>query len=378
MERAVRAVLGERVALRQSPAVRGGIAGTRVEVMLRGKPLVERGGPDPQPDTVHAGGPAHTGYREITSRIAAASLDPAVRDAALRTFQLLGEVEAALHDTDLDHVHFHEVGSIDAVADVVGTAAGVHALGLTALYHGTVNLGGGTVRAAHGELPVPAPATLRLLEGRPCRFEEGAGELATPTGAALLVALAEPAPAALTVTPQGAGYGAGRADPRGRPNLVRLTVGDAGGGTSFPRVAVLECALDDATPEDGGYLMARLFERGAKDVTLSPLVMKKQRPGFLLRVVAAPEDAERLAAEIIQQSSTLGVRWRLEERLELERRVERIEVSGREMRVKVARLPGGGERAHPEHDDLAAWAAESGRPLAELRREVEAAWARSR
>jgi uncharacterized protein (TIGR00299 family) protein len=389
MERAVRAAGGNRLSLRRSEVMRGGLRGVRVEVMLDGEVLHEPGGPVSAGAEASAGGHGgpeahrashgHRPYRDIARALGEAALDPPVKETALRAFALLGEAEARLHGTVPDQVHFHEVGSLDAVADVVGTAAGVASLGLERLYHGPVAVGGGTVGAAHGTLPVPAPATLEILTGRELRFEPGAGELTTPTGAALLAALAEPLPAGLLLRPERTGYGAGRGDPAGRANLARLTVGEVEGAPGeTERVAVVEASLDDLTPEDAGHLMQILFEAGALDVTLSPLLMKKSRPGFLLRVIAEPQAGPDFATRVVRESTSLGARWRVEERTALPRRVDRVRLPEGEVRVKVALLPGGGERPHAEFEDVAAVARSRGVPPAEVRREVEEEWRKTR
>jgi len=387
MEKAVRAVGGDALALRAEETMRSGLRGLHVDVLVDGVPLVEAGGPAPEHDhdSGSAGKPhrhghhAHRPYAEIVSLIEGAALPDAVRSRSLEVFRRLGEAEARLHGTTLAEVHFHEVGSWDAIADVVGTVAGIHALGLERLYHGPVSVGGGRTGAAHGLLPVPAPATLALLDGCPCIFEEGLGELTTPTGAALVTALAEPLPGDLALTPLATGYGAGRWDPPGRPNLARLVVGESAVGASGRgRVAVVEASLDDCTPEEGGHLVGALLDAGALDVTLTPVIMKKSRPGFLLRVIAPAASGEDFAERVVRESSSLGARWRVEDRVELDRRVDRVRLDDGEVRVKVALLSDGGERPHVEFEDLAELARRRGVPLAELRREVEQRWRETR
>jgi pyridinium-3,5-bisthiocarboxylic acid mononucleotide nickel chelatase len=371
---AVNRVGGVDLSLRAEPAERGGLVGTRIQVCWRGDPLEERGGP-PGPGTfAEAPELPRVAYADLVSRIRSSSLQEEVRERALRIFRRLAETEALLHGVEPQAVHFHELGSWDALADVVGAAAGVHALEIEMLYHGAIAVGGGTVEAAHGRLPVPAPVTLRLLEGRPCVFEPDVGELTTPTGAALLVELAQSAPARLVVTPEAVGHGAGRADLHDRPNLARLVIGRAEATLGRAEVAVIEAALDDATPEEGGHLVQALLEAGAWDATLTPLIMKKSRAGFLVRVVAAPERAEEFASTIVRLSSSLGARWRIEDRIELPRRIERLRLRDGEIRVKIAALPDGSERMHPEYDDLVAIARSRGVGLADVRREAEKVW----
>jgi len=377
LDHAVRQVGGPDLSLRASSVSRGGLVGTRVHVCWRGEPLEERGGPS---DAAIAEAPElpAVAYAELVSRIHAADLDSRVRDGALRVFRELAETEATLHGVRPENVHFHELGSWDALADVVAASAGVAALNLDALYHGPIAVGGGTVNAAHGRLPVPVPVTLRLLEGRACRFEPELGELTTPTGAALLVTFATPAPPQLLLAPQSVGEGAGRAELHDRPNFARLVIGEMGTTATGARVSVIEAALDDATPEEGGHLLEALFEAGARDATLTPLIMKKGRPGFLLRVIADPDRGSEFAALILRLSPSLGARWRVEDRLELPRRMERVTLKDGEVRIKIALLPDGGERMHAEYEDVARLALERGVALADVRREVERAWERER
>lgn len=385
MEQAVQAVAGPRVRLAVTQEKRGGLTGTRVQVLLDDQPLEEGGGPRPDNGGAVSSSPSrrestpkHRTHQDIQGLLHAAPLADGVRRRALAVFQALAEAEAEVHGTTPGEVHFHEVGSWDAMADVVGAAAGLDELVLSRLFHGPVAVGGGVTRSAHGELPVPAPATLRLLADRPCVFEPGAGELTTPTGAALLRALAEPAPSRFSLHPERTGYGAGRYDPAHRPNLVRLVVGRESRTSEGVEVGVIEATLDDATPEEGGDLIARLLEAGAWDATLTPTLMKKSRPGFLLRAVAAAGRAEEFAQLVTRLSPSLGARWRVENRVELARRTDVVVLPEGEVRVKVGILPGGGERPHPEHDDIAAVARARDAALAEVRREVERRWAENR
>ena len=396
MREAVYAVTGDRVSLESGEVRRGGLRGVRVTVLADGVPVEESGGPagpagpagtagpapsafppPPRPDPGHT----HRPYRDIDRLLERASLDRVVGDSARAVFAALGEAESRRHGVALADVHFHEVGSLDAIADIVGAAAGVHHLRLDRLYHGPVAVGGGTQNAAHGPLPVPAPATLELLADRPCVFDEGAGELTTPTGAALLRVLAEPLAGPLSWTPRRTGYGAGKKDVAGRPNLARLTLGDTGGppvGVRRSRVAVVEASLDDCTPETAGHLTGVLFAAGALDVTLTPILMKKSRPGFLIRILAPPEEGDATAARLLAQSTTLGARVRIEDRIELPRRVDRVALPEGDVAVKVALVPGGGERPHVEYEDLRRIAEARGVPLDTVRREVERLWEASR
>ena len=374
LNHAVHQVGGPDLSLRATSVSRGGLVGTKVDVCWRGEPLEERGGPSQNETLPPAPELPAVAYQELASRIESSTLDSNVRASALAVFRRLAETEAVLHGVRPEAVHFHELGSWDALADVVAAAAGVAALDLEALYHGPIAVGGGAVQAEHGRLPVPVPVTLRLLEGRACRFEPELGELTTPTGAALLVTFAKPAPPELLLRPQSVGEGAGRAELRDRPNFARLVIGEVDTMARGTRVAVLEAALDDATPEEGGHLIEALFDRGARDATLSPLIMKKSRPGFLLRVITDPDRASEFARWILQLSSSLGARWRIEDRLELPRRIEQVRLPEGDVRVKIAALPDGSERMHAEYEDIARIALARGAALADVRREVERAW----
>jgi len=381
MEEAVHAVGGGRLSLDRDTVTRGAIRATHVVVRLDGRKIEEGGGPGDQavlalakPNRKHPHGQATT-YARIAERIEAATLSAFVKQKALETFELLVEAEGEVHGAAPDRVHLHEVGALDAIADVVGTIAGLETLGLDRLYHGPVSVGGGRVHSTHGLLPVPAPATLALLRGRECVFEEGVGELTTPTGAALLVALSEESPSDLRFRPTTVAYGAGARDPEGRSNVVRLTLGETDSRPATrSQVAVIETALDDSTPEEGGYLITTLMEAGALDASLTPLIMKKGRPGFLLRVLVPPGDGADFARRVVEISSSLGARWRVEDRVELDRRIDHIQLPDGEVRVKVAILPDGSERIHPEYEDLARIADKRKSSLARVRNEVEQVW----
>ena len=373
MNRAVGQATGGRAALTQRPVQRGGMDAIKVDVVVDGKPLTE----DPGHWTDGHG----TSWKTIDAKLAQAELVGPVKARARAVFRRLAEAEARVHGATLETVHFHELGGLDAVADIVGTVAGLAGLQLDVLWHGPVNAGGGTVETAHGRLPVPAPATLELLHDRPLLMQEDGGELLTPTGAALLAECAQPQSGALDLTPRRVGVGAGSRDPAGRPNVARLVVGDTQSVSATRNqetVGVVEASLDDCTPEDLGYVIQRFLDLGALDATVSPLWMKKGRPGFLLRVLTAPSEAASWAERVTRETSTLGARWRVESRKVLPRREDVITVDEGRFRIKVAALPSGDERPHVEYDDLERAARESGVPIADLRRKVERAWERSR
>jgi uncharacterized protein (TIGR00299 family) protein len=250
----------------------------------------------------------HRHLADIRWILDAADIPADVRADATRIFQRLAEAEAAAHGVPIEKIHFHEVGALDAIADIVGAAWGIRRLGLEAIYVSPINLGSGFVKGAHGTMPVPAPGTAALLAGFPAYGSETPMELTTPTGAAILTSLASghgPMPA---MTVERTAYGAGQRDLGTHPNLLRLIVGESAARHERDQVAVLEANIDDMNPQFFEPLLERLFEAGALDAFLSPLLMKKSRPASLLTVLAEPEHAERLVALILGHTTTFGVR----------------------------------------------------------------------
>jgi hypothetical protein len=289
-------------------------------------------------------------------------------------FRRLGEVEASIHGTTPDQVHLHELGGVDTIVDVVGALAGLDALGVEAVYASPLPLGRGFVRGAHGQIPLPAPATLALLKGAPVVGSDLDVELVTPTGAALLSSLAVafgPIPA-MTLT--AVGYGAGGRD-LSIPNVLRLLLGDqAAPNTAITEtLAVLETNIDDLNPEIYDYVMARLFKAGALDVFLSPIQMKKNRPATLLRVLCRPGDADTLTAILFTETSTLGVRRQMVTRHCLARSSHTVETPYGPVRIKIATWGEGQAKAAPEYDDCRRLAESSGVPLREVYRAAERA-----
>jgi uncharacterized protein (TIGR00299 family) protein len=337
--------------LRVEQVTRGGLAGTRVTVD------VDSG--QPQRD-----------WAAIRALIEGAALDPAIRDGALRAFGLLAEAEAEAHGVPVDTVHFHEVGAVDSIVDIVGVAVGVHELGVDDVWASHVRVGHGTVDTSHGVLPVPAPATALLLRGVPTYAGDAEGEMTTPTGASLLRAFVTryaPMPPSRTVAE---GWGAGTREVHGVPNLLRLTLSARElGGAELEEVAVLESAIDHVTPELLAAALDMLLEEGALDAWASPIQMKKRRLGSEVTVLARPQDAERLTRALIMQTGTLGVRRRLQWRHVAPRRSETVTTSLGIVRVKVT---GHGDAlcVRPENDDVVAIARSTGIPLESVARRL--------
>jgi hypothetical protein len=314
--------------------------------------------------------PART-YREICALIEAASLAEAVKARSLTAFRLLGEVEARIHGQTLETVHFHELGGLDTIVDVVGVAYGLEYLGVSRVFCSPLPMGWGMIAAGHGRLPNPAPATLELLSGLPVYGTDLPGELVTPTGAVILKACeaqCEPCP---PMTLAAVGYGAGSRDLPGHPNLLRLYLGTplAPAPGLRERVLVLETHLDDMNPEWYEPLIAGLVAAGALDVALTPIQMKKHRPGVGLTVIAPPAAKEGLLARLFADSTTLGVRCTEVERVTARRWPETIETPYGPLQVKVMEY-GGRRRVLPEYEACRRMAEAQGVPLIEVYRLV--------
>ncbi|WP_338738415.1 nickel pincer cofactor biosynthesis protein LarC [Haloplanus salilacus] len=324
-------------------------------------------------------GPRRT-YSEVVEVVEGMGLPPAVQRDALATFRRLGEAEAAVHGTDLEDTHFHEVGADDAIADVVGACLLLADLDPDRVVTTPVSVGAGTVSMSHGSYPVPAPAVAELVADADWSIRGGPvdRELLTPTGAAILAEVADGVDHLPSLDVDTVGYGAGDADVQGHPNALRVLVGD-GGGLRRESIAVLETNLDDATPETLGSLQETLGDAGALDVSVLPATMKKSRPGHLVKVVARPEDAERVARRLAEETGTLGVReGSAGHRWVADRSVETvtidIEGDAYEVRVKVASdAEGAVYDRSAEYDDALAVASETGLTVREVRRRAEAA-----
>lgn len=299
-----------------------------------------------------------------------------VRARADRVFTLIAEQEATIHGTTAERVHLHEVGAVDAILDVVGAVWGLARLGVTRVACGPIQCGDGTVRAAHGVLPVPAPATLRILEGMCVRpGPEGAGELTTPTGAALARVLStERVPA--EYVPVRSGFGAGTKDFVGRANALRIVIGDTAApsnGSTVETLVQLAADIDDMTGEQLAAAAAALLAAGALDVVILPTLMKKGRPGARVELLATDGDADRLEKLVFRHTSTLGVRRTRVSRRRLARQTETVDVDGHTIRIKVAVAPGGVSRSKPEADDVQRLATALGVSVREAAARVDAA-----
>jgi uncharacterized protein (TIGR00299 family) protein len=337
------AALGMGASYRFEKTLRGGIAATRFHV---------EGGE----------GHGHRHLSQILDLIGKAALPERVKQNATAVFQRLAEVEARVHQVPIERVHFHEVGAVDSISDIVGACLGFELLGVDEIRCSPLNLGSGTVETAHGVLPVPAPATAALVEGKPVYARGPAVELTTPTGAAIATTLAASFGPLPPMRISATGYGAGARDFPEHANLLRVLIGEASGSSEATTVSVLEANIDDSSPEVLGYAMERLLDAGALDVTLSPIFMKKNRPGTLVRVIARPEDQERLAALLFAETTTLGLRIYPAERRVQARRTVEVQTPHGMVRVKVSEE---GNFA-PEYEDCRRLALAAGVPLKQI------------
>lgn len=293
---------------------------------------------------------AHRHLRHVLEIVERAETTPAIKERAGRIFRRLAEAEAAIHGTTVEKVHFHEVGALDAILDVLCAVAGIEELGVEQCFTRTVAVGTGYVDIAHGRFPLPAPATLALLEGMPVRDSGFAGECTTPTGAAILATLTEGRRVPPEVVVRKTGYGAGSRDPKDHPNCLRLIICDV-----LPRadsLFVVQADMDDLMPEYLPPAQDALLDAGALDAVVVPVGMKKGRPGFRLEALVPAPQLDGVLETIFRTTSTIGIRYWPVERAVLERREEVVEWRGEKIRRKRVVLPGGGERSKPEYEDV--------------------------
>jgi hypothetical protein len=319
---------------------------------------------------------SHRSLSKIEQIISSSGLRDAVKERAIRIFRRLGEVEAAIHNVPVEKVHFHEVGAWDSIADIVGACIGFDLLGVEKIYCSALNLGSGTVKAAHGVMPVPAPATAALVAEVPTYSEGPEAELTTPTGAAIATTLAERFGAMPPMRISATGYGAGDKDLPGRPNLLRVLIGEMTGAAEATEVYVIEANVDDMSPQVAGYVRERLLEAGALDATFAPVFMKKDRPGFTVSVLAKAEDRERLAELLFEETTTLGLRMYRAERRVLERRWETVETRYGAVRIKIASENGKVRNFAPEYEDCRQRAIERKVPLKDVMQQANYAYLR--
>jgi len=310
----------------------------------------------------------HRHLKDIQKILLNAALPEAVRTNTLKTFQRLAEAEARVHNTTPEKIYFHEVGALDAIVDVVGAMAGFHALGLEAIYCSTFTLGGGTVESEHGTIPVPGPATLELLKGFPTRPGPIDAELTTPTGAAILTTVCRNEKAPVFV-PRVIGCGAGSKQFEHLPNMLRLTIGETAFAADEDTATLIETNIDNMNPEVYPYVIDQLLAAGAMDAFMTPIIMKKGRPGIMLSILAPPEKADALLNVLYRETTTIGARLSMVARRKLPRRIETVATSFGPVLVKIIDSVNG-ERCVPEYEECQQIAESRGLPLREVQEKL--------
>jgi len=291
-------------------------------------------------------------WKEIRDLIRQSALEPEVKEKGLKIFTRLAEAEGKIHGVAPDKVHFHEVGATDSIVDIISAAIATHHLKIDSFYFSRIPLGRGVTRSRHGPLPLPGPATLELLKGLPVQWVDLNGETVTPTGAAIIATLGSHFGEAPRMTIEKIGYGAGQKDFPDRPNLFRLILGADEAPWKQEEMLVMETNIDDMNPEFYDYVLDRLFAAGARDVFLSSIQMKKNRPGTLLSVIAEPPLREKLSGIIFRETSTIGIRYYPVNRMILKRTASRVKTKFGTVKVKIIEEPDGTKRATPEYEDL--------------------------
>lgn len=382
--------LGVDARLEISRVDRSGISATKVDVIVAGEkelpreefwekqqaehhqhhdhPHAHEHEPGQPHEHKHEGHHEHRGLKEVRAIIQRAGISPAAKSRAIKIFEALGAAEAHVHNTDIEKIHFHEVGAVDAIVDIVCAAVGAEALGADEWVCSPLNVGGGAVTCAHGTFPIPAPATLDLLRNAPVYSGEIQKELVTPTGAAIVNVLACRFAHFPRMKTERIGYGAGTRNFKNHPNVLRLSLGETQLDTESPaapseEIAILEANVDDMNPQVFGYMMERALEAGALDVFGTAVQMKKNRPGTLLTVLCRPEDSRALTQLIFSETTTLGVRMRQEARATLARRHVTVPTKWGEVRMKLANFNGGISNYAPEYEDCRRIAAQHHVPL---------------
>jgi len=291
-------------------------------------------------------------WKEIRDLIRQSALDPEVKEKGLKVFTRLAEAEGKIHGVAPDKVHFHEVGATDSIVDIISAAIATHHLKIDSFHFSRIPLGRGVTRSRHGPLPLPGPATLELLKGLPVQWVDLNGETVTPTGAAIIATLGSHFGEAPRMTIEKIGYGAGQKDFPDRPNLFRLILSADETSWKQEEMLVMETNIDDMNPEFYDYVLDRLFAAGARDVFLSSIQMKKNRPGTLLSVIAEPSLREKLSGIIFRETSTIGIRYYPVNRMILKRTASRVKTKFGTVKVKIIEEPDGTKRTTPEYEDL--------------------------
>jgi uncharacterized protein (TIGR00299 family) protein len=340
------------VHLRAKKILKGGISGT--QVIVEGKSEKR----------------SHRNLKEILRITERSSVETEVKETSKEIFKRIASAEAKIHQTPMEEVHFHELGGLDSIVDIVGSVWGIQQLGIEKIYVSKVNVGAGFVKCEHGILPVPAPATLSLMEGKPIYSSGVERELLTPTGAAILTTLGSEFGSMPLMKVDRIGYGAGR-DNLPHPNLLRLIIGTSESTSEKERVAVIETNIDDMNPQFYDYVMEKLFAMEVLEVFITPILMKKNRPGHLLTVICSSEKLPFVTKFLLRETTTLGLRWHEEERAKTDREILTLQTKYGKIRFKLARWEGKVVNLSPEYEDCKRLALEKRVPLKEVFEEAK-------
>jgi uncharacterized protein (TIGR00299 family) protein len=333
--------------------MRSGISATKVHVCLDGQEQPARR------------------LADIRTLLEASALSAPIRQKSIGIFERLADVEARVHGTTPDKVHFHEVGAVDAIVDIVGSVIGLEMLGITAVVGSAVNVGSGTIRTEHGTLPVPAPATAELLKGIPSYGSPIPFELATPTGAVILSTLASSFGPMPRMRVNRVAYGAGNKDIEGQPNVLRLMIGEPAAAYDEDSSMLIETNIDDMNPQVYDYLVDKLMQQGAQDAYLTPIIMKKSRPAVMLSVLTDASSADRVVDTIFRETTSIGIRLNEVARRKLSREIREIETLYGKIRIKVSRQGEEILTATPEYEDCRRIAEEKQVPLKDVMEKVK-------
>jgi len=340
------------VHLRVKKVLKGGISAT--QVMVEGKSEKR----------------SHRNLKEILRIIDRSSVETEIKEKSKEIFKRIASVEAKIHQTPMEEVHFHELGGLDSIVDIVGSVWGIRQLGIEKIHVSKVNVGGGFVKCEHGILPVPAPATLFLMEGKPIYSSGVERELLTPTGAAILTTLSSEFGSMPLMKVERVGYGAGR-DNLPHPNLLRLIIGTSESISGKEKVAVIETNIDDMNPQFYDYVMEKLYAMEVLEVFITPILMKKNRPGHLLTIISPSEKLSSVIKFLLRETTTLGLRWHEEERAKTDREILTQGTPYGKIRFKLAKWEGKVVNLSPEYEDCKRLALEKGVPLKEVFEEAK-------
>jgi uncharacterized protein (TIGR00299 family) protein len=360
IERGLKALPVKGYRLQARRVKRASIAATKVDVIM-------------QRSSVGSRRPEARTWKDIKEAIGKSSLPPHIRQKGLRVFRRLFEAEGRVHGEAYNRTHLHELGAVDCIVDIIGTLIGLERLKVGQVFSSAVNLGSGYVMTEHGKLPVPAPATAEILKGTAVYSSDAPFELATPTGAALLAELTEGFGNMPLMKIAKTGYGAGQKNPEGFPNILRVFLGEGDSGqimAGLDKVAVIETNIDDMNPQLFEYVMERLFDSGALDVSLTQVIMKKGRPGIILTVLCREEKRMDIIDVVLRETSTIGVRYYEASRIALDRGIKEVSTEFGKVRVKVSMMRDGTVKWSPEYEDCRKMARRLKVPLLELTKKI--------